>query len=653
MNSQSGSGTHTSTGQHATGRDHGAGGKCCCDIDIRVETRGDVNIYNCVPQGGTGQPPSDCPPCPPPVGTCIPVVAGAKHKLSREQKLSRLAEGIPVPSSIAAAVMHMMRRFLLGKSPANPLEASAFTTFEKMSRDLLACSLTSFDATPPRQRSRLFAQSLLLDPSQPLEEAALTTALGEEIVQRIGVEVFDDPNGLEQERPGRIRVFKPAPEQFFDQVRICKINDLRTANFIPTISPGDYLPAELHHECGIEIVDGQPQVVCQVQTTDCPGAKIGDAVCARVLDAAFGDGVVLEGVNYFSVDAKVRFTDKQTSTPVREVEAHVWGDVDTPVTEVVNGETKLINDCRVHDRLTFNVPDDLAPALYQINVVVPNITGISELGTELSSNAEFLNVIPPATARFEIVTETIIARQETSPASLGSDEVGLHTLAAAFDSTLQLVDLPDFNDPTKRLSAQEQRFKDIQDVEFDSGTRRDITRKVFAPDKPILAMLLVVLGDEIDSQRAFDEQITSTWDFFVDLVERQLPFILGALGGEGIDLIRDFSWTKVIATAIALALLAAIDLIVAYWAPADPIIRDSIGLSVNDLATLTSVDTPAPDPTTFKSEDGIVVNVNTTIPPSSCRRSITKPVNTSATTKKAATRLPTASVGSLDITPTW
>ena len=36
----------------------------------------------------------------------------------------------------------------------------------------------------------------------------------------------------------------------------------------------------------------------------------------------------------------------------------------------------------------------------------------------------------------------------------------------------------------------------------------------FAPDKPILGMLLVVLGDEIDSQGAYDDQVTSSWEYF-------------------------------------------------------------------------------------------------------------------------------------------
>src|SRR5215831_14160893 len=592
----------------------------CCDIDIHIESPSAVNIYNCDAPSGGSRPPCDCPPCPPPRGTCIPVVAGAKHKLSREQKLSRLAEGMPVPSSIAASVMHMMRRYLLGATPGNPLEVSAFATFGKISRDLLHCTITAFDAAPPQQRNLLFTQSLLTDPSQPLDESALTTALGEEVLQRIGVQVFGDPNGMDQERPGSMRIAPPEGEFFPTQVRICKINGLRTRSFIPALSPDDYRPDEIQHDCTIKIVDGQPQVDCQVRTTDCPGNSLDGVVCGRVLALAFGDGVLLEGVNYFSVNAKVRFGDPQTSNPVRDVDTHVWGDVTTPVTEVVNGQTKLINDCRVDDRLTFSVPDDLAPGTYTINVVVPNVTGIPGYGPELLSNTEYLTIVPAPTTRFQIVTEKIYARQETSPAWWGSDEVGLHTLAAAFDTNFQLIDLPDLGPPydaTKRTYRQEQRFTDIQDVDFDSGTSKDITRPVFAPDKPWLGMLLVVLGDEIDSQHAYNQEVTSTWDNFMHLLEVELPYIRDALAGVAgvLKATKNFSWASAIFVAVGLALLGGIDALIAWWAPADPIIRDSIALSVNDLATLTSANTPAPGPTTFTSTNGIAVDVNKTIPP--------------------------------------
>ena len=45
-----------------------------------------------------------------------------------------------------------------------------------------------------------------------------------------------------------------------------------------------------------------------------------------------------------------------------------------------------------------------------------------------------------------------------------------------------------------------------------------------------------------------------------------------------------------IALAAAIVITLAVDLIVALWAPADPIMKDSIALSAVELAQLTSLD---------------------------------------------------------------
>ena len=55
--------------------------------------------------------------------------------------------------------------------------------------------------------------------------------------------------------------------------------------------------------------------------------------CARVQDVAPGDSVLLQGVNYFSVDSKVRLTLHATGSPMRDVDAFVIGDDTTPVTD--------------------------------------------------------------------------------------------------------------------------------------------------------------------------------------------------------------------------------------------------------------------------------------------------------------------------------
>lgn len=592
------------------GAESGSGNGECqgsgCNFRFEIKAAGDVNINNyCTPDknGNAMPPPGDH--CFPPYEACLPVIPGAKQKQSRKYKLSSLANRVRVPSAIAACTLHAARRFLLGKDADNPLEAALFSTFGKMSPGILSCTVSAFDSMLPHERTQLFAQSLVLDPNDAIDEEMLTNALSKEILQHVGLNVFGNINAAEEERPGLIRVFPPSPEDFFSQVRICTVNGLRTANFIPAISPGDYLPDEIQQDCEPKLVDGQMQVVCQVRTSDCPGNVLTD-FCPRVPEIAAGDGVILEGVNYFSVDARVRFTDKETGTVAREVETHVFGDVDTPTTEVVNGETRLINDCRVHDRLTFQVPVDLNAAIYQIQVVVPNVTNISALGSEIVSNAEFINVIPPPTARFQVVTERIIARKETSPAWFGSDEVGLHTLAFPIDTNGQ---------PINPL--QEQKFLDIQDVDFDSGTHRDITRIVFQHNQPILGMLLVVLGDEIDSQRFYDKEVTSQTDFFIDLVKKEaaaIAAVIGALKAAGVTL-ASLGTPALIFASIVIVILIGIDIIAALWAPADPIIRDAIGLSATDLFQLTDADFPSPDERSFEAADGIKVIVNGTIPP--------------------------------------
>jgi hypothetical protein len=59
-------------------------------------------------------------------GRCLPVIAGAKPKQSRSERLQSLAGATRVPSGLAAGVLHMCRRYLLGVEPANTLERVTF-----------------------------------------------------------------------------------------------------------------------------------------------------------------------------------------------------------------------------------------------------------------------------------------------------------------------------------------------------------------------------------------------------------------------------------------------------------------------------------------------------------------------------------------------
>ena len=65
--------------------------RCGCDIDIHIDSRGDVNIYNCSTPSGTGTSPPPPPPrpncelCFPPYGACLPVVPGKAQAQPRIQ----------------------------------------------------------------------------------------------------------------------------------------------------------------------------------------------------------------------------------------------------------------------------------------------------------------------------------------------------------------------------------------------------------------------------------------------------------------------------------------------------------------------------------------------------------------------------------------
>jgi len=278
-----------------------------------------------------------------------------------------------------------------------------------------------------------------------------------------------------------------------------------------------------------------------------------------------------------------------------EVDTHVFGDLETQVTEEVNGTTAFVQDCRVKDRATFTVPDDLPPGIYELQLALPNTTGIPSLGAIILSNIEFINVLPPSTARFQIVAERLHAREETSPASFGSDEVALTILAAAL--------LPDgTTGPIQRL---DRRFEDV-----DSQEDRNIDTVIFANGESIAGMAMSVIGFEVDSERAFREQLRTFSDAFVDFVELVWnEFREELISGAG-GVIKALGLLKgAIAIAIAAVVAAAVIAVVAYWAPADLIIDDAIGYSVIELAELTNANVPSPGFGHFDSPNGLEINL--------------------------------------------
>jgi hypothetical protein len=578
-----------------------------CRIDIQIDSQGDVNIYNCTaprPSEEPCPPPKDdhvCPPVAP--GACVPVSLGSKPKQSRRRKLDKLLANTRVPSALGASFFHLTRRYLAGKTAANVLEERGFATLRRLSPDLqrvLACARDSFDSLSSGERDRLFVADLLRDINQPIEIAQLTQAFAQEIAQYVGVQVFGDPRCSTEEHAGQPRTppfpggeFPPAP------VRICRINGLRTGSFLPPLALGEYTPEEVQQICHIVLEGNQPKLVCEVQTTNCPGTDLG-GLCLRVQEVEAGQAVLLEGVNFSSVETRVRLTDVATFTIVRNVDAQVCGDDETPRTEIINGTEVLITDCRVHDRLTFRVPDDLPPGLYEFQVLVPNVGGIPGWGDVLSSDGQRVTVVPSSTARFQIASETLHCVDETSPASFGSDEVGIRILAVPLfpDLTSGEAQAPNGGDPIR-----------LDDV--DSGETRGLDHLLFSHQQPIAGAALSIMGFEVDGEDAFKNQINSFTDAFIEILKDQIAFLKDHLKEVGaiIEKLAEKGLAGAIAAAIAIAVVLAIDVFVALWAPADLIIEDAIGPTTLDLVELTSVNFPLPLPSEHITPQGIKVKV--------------------------------------------
>lgn len=227
-----------------------------------------------------------------------------------------------------------------------------------------------------------------------------------------------------------------------------------------------------------------------------------------------------------------------------------------------------------------------------------NVSGIPIFGDQIFSNLEFIEVVPPASARFQIVAERLIARKETSPGFLGSDEVGVHVITVPMlaDGSLGAFQLLN--------GGKGREFGDL-----DSGNFRIMNDLLFSHQQEILGLAMAVTGYEIDSRKAYNEQITSFSEAFIHILEKEWDFIKDHLK-DGIKGLKALGIkVALIVVGIAVVITLGIDLIYAAWAPADLIIEDQIGLTTVDLVALTSANFPSPSVSTHRTSNDIVVNV--------------------------------------------
>jgi hypothetical protein len=145
-------------GYRSSGRRRARGAE---HIDIRIETQGPVNIYNCTSAPPCLEPPAPSPPepCTKPIapGQCVPLSIGSKPKQSLRTKLDSLLANTTVPSAVASAFFQHARRFAAGRAPANALETEVFDFFRALPaqmKSILSCSAAAFDGITPSERQR-------------------------------------------------------------------------------------------------------------------------------------------------------------------------------------------------------------------------------------------------------------------------------------------------------------------------------------------------------------------------------------------------------------------------------------------------------------------------------------------------------------------
>ena len=78
----------------------------------------------------------------------------------------------------------------------------------------------------------------------------------------------------------------------------------------------------------------------------------------------------------------------------------------------------------------------------------------------------------------------------------------------------------------------------------------------------------------------------------------------------GFEQLKELGTTGFIVLGIAALVTIGIDIIIALWAPADPIMHDALGFTTVDLAQLTSDNFPEPSPTQFSATEDISVKVS-------------------------------------------
>lgn len=531
-----------------------------------------------------------------------------KAKVPPKVKLSCLCDTLPTKDAITPQVLHLLRRFLEKRKPANDLEDGIFSYLKRLdSKDLdsLRMGLGVFEEIPADKRSCLFREDFLNWPlDRAIDPADLAKVWVDEAVT-LGTDFLYDQAtcGAGKIRPWE-REFPGDPDRPQTQKVVApwpwtnSVNNLRTANHRQPLS--HYLPEEHQRECTFTLDQDSQEVKAQCQDATWPSCEMlghqHKGVCLRVAEARAGQVATLVGFNYASENCKVELVHSEKSYRYL-LEATVCGDAKTP-THQPDGE--VIADHRVSDRLSFKIPDrtpdglyEFVPGIYLLRVIVPNDTGYNladgSKPKEFASNYAYLKVEPSKNLQYRIWVDKGHCYNETD-GEWFSDEVYLKAIPVvlkAVGSAPSWLELPTQDTWT---------WSDADEGETLSNWDWRIVGQPGAPLSFEGLLAIGLIGYEVDSEAALKEQVKSFGDAYLKYLKEIWGLVVGTgAAGAAVGLLKKVAlgWAILIA-GIVIAAILLVGLIWAAWAPADRILYDVVILPEQDLYFLTDPKTPLP-----------------------------------------------------------
>ena len=550
-----------------------------------------------------------------------------KPKTPSKVKLANWCCDWPVKDVLGPLMVLLAGRAERGVKPKNEFEKSMTQFFEALDpnhKAALQVGINAYSAVPEGRRCGFETRFDAWPDDEALDPAFITKVVLQEVVGLGRYSIYGV--AMDQLRPGAIRLWDQTTPKLPDGGGgetltapwpwICavnpgadKINWFRNHDVVvpdkSDINKVDFKAVEFAMKCTATTNPTNPKTLnvhCEDTFNNSTSTSFGDCDggskyyiidpstkrnrCLQIPACVIGSGVALRGFNYASFNCTVLLRKVGGGFPDITVPADVMGDPE-PATPLAS--------CSIRDIATFTIPRtipdglndrDVPPGRYTVEIHVPNETHYAPQSgpapAEFVSNTALLDLMPPLDIPFQVWFTKGDCYEETD--GLGSDEPWFRCYTASYrtggDDSIPLVEQDIF------------RQDDI-----DSGDWIGFSPVTAFSNKFQMggAVAVAVQGLEVDSDDAAEQQVTTFGEAY-ELYWKQVYTLLsagtasGGIGDGVAALVAGKGITAIlIVGGIALIGIAALGLLFAAWAAADPIAYD---LLIYDSATLFRLTTP-------------------------------------------------------------